>query len=111
MFFDGTLLAIGNIMFLGGLVLLIGMQATIRFFSRREKIRGTLLFFFGVTLVFFKFAKLGILVEILGGLSLFGQFLPNVVAFLRKMPFIGPVLSAPGITRVVDKLSGHQFPV
>ncbi|KAJ9090748.1 hypothetical protein QFC20_007825 [Naganishia adeliensis] len=48
LFFDGALLALGNILFISGLPLLIGPTKTFYFFSRRQKLRGTVCFFGGV---------------------------------------------------------------
>ena len=38
MFFDATLLAMGNVLFVSGISLLIGPQKTLMFFSRKQKI-------------------------------------------------------------------------
>lgn len=72
MFFDGGLLAIGNILFLSGITLVIGPQRTIAFFARKEKMRGTICFFLGVILVFVKMPFVGMCVEFFGFLNLFG---------------------------------------
>jgi hypothetical protein len=39
-FFDAALLALGDVLFLMGLTLTIGPSRTMRFFSRRDRIRG-----------------------------------------------------------------------
>ena len=98
LFFDGALLALGNvrssfhhsspapnvysrpsppaqrmqILFLGGLFLIIGPQKTFYFFARRNKLRGTACFLGGILLVFFKWPTIGVLVEMFGFLNLFG---------------------------------------
>lgn len=72
LFFDGGLLAIGNILYLIGITLIIGFQKTVQFFMRKEKLRGTVCFFIGVLMVFLKFAFLGVLVEAFGFINLFG---------------------------------------
>ncbi|KAF9372135.1 Golgi Transport [Podila verticillata] len=111
MFFDGGLLAIGNILFLAGLTLVIGTQKTIYFFARKQKIRGTACFFGGILLVFLKWPFIGVIVELFGFINLFGDFFPVVIGFLRRLPVIGNVLSAPGISKIVDRLSGQRLPV
>ncbi|KAF9936524.1 Golgi Transport [Mortierella antarctica] len=111
MFFDGGLLAIGNILFLAGLTLVIGTQKTIFFFARRQKIRGTICFFGGILLVFIKWPKIGVIVELFGFINLFGDFFPVIIGFLRRLPVIGNILSAPGISKVVDRMSGQRLPV
>ncbi|GJJ75926.1 hypothetical protein EMPS_08284 [Entomortierella parvispora] len=99
MFFDGGLLAIGNILFLAGLTLVQGTQRTMYFFAKKQKIRGTICFFGGILLVFFKWPKIGVLLELFGFINLFGDFFPVILGFLRRLPVIGNILSAPGISQ------------
>lgn len=49
--FDSAMLALGDILFLTGLVLTIGVSRTLRFFSRPERMRGIISFFGGIVLV------------------------------------------------------------
>ena len=72
MFFDATLLAMGNVLFVSGISLLIGPQKTLLFFTRKQKIRGTVCFFTGMALVFLRWALIGMVVEMIGFLNLFG---------------------------------------
>lgn len=101
LFFDGGLLAIGNILFLSGLLLIIGLVRTLNFFSRKEKIRGTFAFLGGIILVFMKYPFIGMTIEAFGFINLFGDFFPVVVGFLRKLPIIGSLLSLPGVSQVL----------
>lgn len=75
LFFDATLLALGNVLFLAGIALLIGPQKTLLFFARPQKIRGTVCFFAGMALVFVRWTVLGMMVELVGFLNLFGYAL------------------------------------
>ncbi|CAG8516731.1 5048_t:CDS:2 [Acaulospora morrowiae] len=111
LFFDGGLLAIGNILFLSGITLIIGFNKTLAFFARKNKIRGTLCFFGGFILVFFKWPVLGMFIELFGFLNLFGDFFPVVISFLRRLPVIGNILSAPFLSHAVDKITGAKLPV
>ncbi|KAL1924813.1 uncharacterized protein VTP21DRAFT_4467 [Calcarisporiella thermophila] len=111
MFFDGGLLAIGNILFLAGITLVIGFQKTFIFFTRRNKIRGTICFFAGFLLVFIRWPIIGILVEGFGFLNLFGDFFPVIISFLRRLPIIGNLLNLPVIARFVDRIAGTKLPV
>ena len=61
-----------QILFLGGLFLIIGPQKTFSFFARRNKLRGTTCFLGGILLVFLKWPTVGVLVEMFGFLNLFG---------------------------------------
>ncbi|PPQ98454.1 hypothetical protein CVT24_004133 [Panaeolus cyanescens] len=72
LFFDGALLALGNILFISGLTLIIGPQKTFYFFARKQKLRGTICFLGGILLVFLKWPFIGMIVETFGFLNLFG---------------------------------------
>mmetsp|Transcript_64909 Transcript_64909/g.76822 ORF Transcript_64909/g.76822 Transcript_64909/m.76822 type:complete len:80 (+) Transcript_64909:226-465(+) len=48
--FDSALLALGDVLFMTGLVFTIGPSRTFRFFARRDRLRGCVAFFGGVTL-------------------------------------------------------------
>jgi len=108
LFFDGSLLALGNILFLSGITLIISPQKTFYFFARKQKLRGTLCFFGGILLVFFKWPFFGVIVETFGLLNLFGDFFPTILMFLRQLPVIGRVLSLPYIRSVADRLAGSR---
>ncbi|KAJ2581026.1 Golgi Transport [Coemansia sp. RSA 1694] len=108
LFFDAGLIAIGNILFLAGMSMIIGVQKTMFFFTRRDKLRGSFAFFAGFLLVLIKWSILGILIEAFGFLNLFGDFFPVVINFLRHIPVIGRFLSLPGVRQVVDRLAGYQ---
>ncbi|KIY44509.1 Got1-domain-containing protein [Fistulina hepatica ATCC 64428] len=108
LFFDGALLALGNVLFISGLTLIIGMQKTFYFFARKQKIRGTFCFFGGILLVFFKWPFVGVILEAFGFLNLFGDFFPVIVTFMRQLPFIGNLLSLPYVRDVVDRMAGSR---
>jgi len=106
LFFDSGLLAIGNILFLSGLTLVIGITKTFYFFARPQKLRGTLCFFGGIFFIFIRWPVVGFFIELFGFVNLFGDFFPVIISFLRSLPLIGPFLRAPYIAPVVDRLSG-----
>ena len=111
LFFDPGLLAIGNALYLVGLLLLIGPQKTVSFFFRKNKLRGSICFFLGVALVFLKWPLLGMAIEAVGFVDLFGDFLPTVIAFCRRIPFLSTVLNLPGVAHVLDKIGSRSLPV
>jgi len=112
LFFDRGLLAIGNLLFLAGVTLVIGFRKTVRFFFQKRKLKGTACFLGGIGLVVIGWAFIGMLVEIFGFINLFGDFFPIVLAFLRRLPIIGTVLSLPGIKNLTDSIvSGGSLPV
>ncbi|KAI7904183.1 vesicle transport protein [Cokeromyces recurvatus] len=103
--FDGGLMAIGNILFLCGITTIIGPKSTFIFFSRKEKLKGTVCFLGGIFLVISKYPILGFIVEIFGFLNLFGDFFPVVFGFLKRLPIIGPILSHPILQKFVPRES------
>lgn len=76
------------------------------FFTRPQKLRGTIAFAFGIFLILVKWPFIGFMVEGFGILQLFGDFFAVIVSFLRSMPVIGPFLSHPAVAPVVDRLAG-----
>lgn len=105
-FFDRSLLAMGNVLFMIGLVLIVGPQKTAFFFGRPQKLRASLCFLFGILLILLKHSFFGFLIESFGILGLFGEFFATMVQFLRSLPYIGPILSHPAVAPIVDKLAG-----
>lgn len=61
-----------QVLFLGGLFLIIGPQKTFYFFARKNKLRGTFCFLGGILLVFLKWPFFGVILETFGFLNLFG---------------------------------------
>ncbi|KZS98364.1 Got1-domain-containing protein [Sistotremastrum niveocremeum HHB9708] len=108
LFFDGALLALGNILFVSGLTLIIGPQKTFYFFARKQKLRGTICFLGGIILVFIKWPFVGMCVETFGFLNLFGDFFPVILTFMRQLPVIGNFLNLPYIRTISDKLAGSR---
>ena len=111
MFFDAAMLALGNFLFLAGIILLIGIQRTFKFFWRRGKIAGTICFIGGMCLVVIGWPIIGILIELFGFINLFGNFFPVVVTTLRHLPIIGPILNIPVISSAIDKIMGTMLPL
>ncbi|OBA19340.1 Got1-domain-containing protein [Metschnikowia bicuspidata var. bicuspidata NRRL YB-4993] len=105
-FFDSSLLAIGNILFIIGVVLIIGPSRALYFFARPTKIKPTLFFFGGIVLILMKHSFIGFGVESVGILFLFGDFFGTIVLFLRSFPIIGPILKHPAIEPYINRVAG-----
>ncbi|XP_065647849.1 vesicle transport protein GOT1B isoform X4 [Hydra vulgaris] len=98
LFFDRGLLAIGNILFISGLALVIGLERTFRFFFQKTKLKGSGFFLGGILVVLLGWPVVGMVVEIYGFILLFKGFFPVVINFLRRVPVIGNILMLPGIS-------------
>lgn len=109
MFFDARLLAMGNLLFVAGIVLIIGPNRTVVFFTRRSKIKGSVCFGVGILLILFKWSFIGFAVELLGILGLFGDFFGVIVGFLRSLPVIGPVLNSPAVAPYIDSAANVRI--
>jgi hypothetical protein len=106
--FDSALLALGDILFLTGLVLTIGVSRTIRFFSRPERMRGIISFFVGVCLVLFRWPIFGMILQLYGLVYLFGQFFPIAAQSMKDTPVIGQVFRMPAVERFFDSFGGKS---
>ena len=72
--FDRTLLALGNIAFLLGLALLLGVTKTCRFFFRMEKWKGSTSYFLGLAVIIYGWSFCGFIIEMYGIWKLFAAF-------------------------------------
>ncbi|XP_069684179.1 vesicle transport protein GOT1B [Periplaneta americana] len=106
--FDKGLLAIGNILFIAGLACVIGLERTFRFFFQKHKVKASIAFFGGITVVLLGWPLIGMLIETYGFVLLFSGFFPVAINFLRRVPLLGTILNFPGIRGVVDRLAGDS---
>uniref|UniRef100_A0A8B9X1E6 Golgi transport 1A n=1 Tax=Bos mutus grunniens TaxID=30521 RepID=A0A8B9X1E6_BOSMU len=94
LYFDSVLLAFGNLLFLTGLSLIIGLRRTFSFFFQRHKFKGTSFFLGGVVIVLLRWPLLGMCLETYGFFSLFRGFFPVAFGFLgsaSNIPFLSSV--------------------
>nr|XP_032526092.1 vesicle transport protein GOT1B isoform X1 [Danaus plexippus plexippus] len=106
--FDKGLLAIGNILFISGLACVIGLQRTFFFFFQRHKVKASVAFFGGISIVLLGWPMIGMIAEMYGFLLLFRGFLPAAVNFLRMVPVLGSLLNLPIIRGIVDRIAGDN---
>ena len=59
LFFDRSLLLLGNLCFIMGLISLVGVLGTVSFFTKKGKARAALFFFLGFFVLILKFAMIG----------------------------------------------------
>lgn len=110
MFFDRSFIAMGNALFLTGLLLCLGMKRTITLFLRREKLRGSICFFLGFfCVIIMRWGLIGMLLQGFGAISLFipdRSLFPSLLAMARQLPVVGKVLDLPGVSHVADLIAG-----
>ncbi|KAL8529109.1 hypothetical protein ACS0TY_006540 [Phlomoides rotata] len=103
-FFDKGLLAIGNILFLSGVTLSIGLAPSVQFFMKRSNFKGTVSYGVGFFLVIIGWPIIGMIVETYGFFFTlqvwFCGFWPTVAVFLQKIPVIGWLFQQPVIRAV-----------
>lgn len=107
-FFDSAMLALGDILFLSGLTMTIGVSRTLRFFSRPDRMRGIVAFFGGIVLVFLHWPIFGMIAQLYGMIYLFGQFFPIAAESLKDTPVIGQVFRIPAIENFFASFGGGK---
>ncbi|EFC48090.1 predicted protein [Naegleria gruberi] len=94
LFFDRGFIAIGNISFVFGIVLLIGIRPSINsFILSKNRLKGTICFFIGFLIVIYGHAIIGTLFELYGYYVLFFNFIPTIISYLSNIPVIGSVFA------------------
>jgi hypothetical protein len=94
LFFQRTLMRLGNLLVIAGVPMTLGPQRTLGYFYDPQKMRATVCLAAGIFLVLVAGRPIpGIALEIFGLLNLFGNMFPVVLAVLKTMPVIGPLLS------------------
>jgi Got1/Sft2-like family len=104
--FDSAMLALGDILFLVGLTLTIGVSRTIRFFSRPDRMRGIVAFFGGVLLVMIRWPIFGMMAQVYGLIYLFGQFMPIAAESMKDIPVVGQFFRQPAVEQFFASFGG-----
>ncbi|XP_007481274.2 vesicle transport protein GOT1A [Monodelphis domestica] len=100
LYFDPVLLAFGNILFLCGLTIIIGLKKTFWFFFQRQKLKGSTFFLGGVIIVILRWPILGMTLEFYGSFALFRGFFPVISGFLGScIPFLSSLFQRQQGTR------------
>jgi hypothetical protein len=79
---DRALLTLGNILFVSGVVLIIGPMRAASFFAQPRRRKGAVCFFAGIALVLWGWTIVGMGVEAFGFVNLFGDFFPLALAIV-----------------------------
>ncbi|XP_074272007.1 vesicle transport protein GOT1-like [Silene latifolia] len=109
--FDKGLLAMGNILFLSGLALTIGLKSTLQFFMKPQNYKGTISFGVGFFFVLLGWPILGMILESYGFLVLFSGFWPTLAVFAQRIPVLGWILQQPFFRSLIDGYRGKRVPV
>lgn len=89
LFFNKTLMRLGNLLFVVGVPLMIGPGRTVGYFLQPKKARATGCLGCGIFLVLVGHPVIGILLEVFGLLNLFGNMFPLVMMMAKNMPVVG----------------------
>ncbi|CAN8257437.1 unnamed protein product [Cochlearia groenlandica] len=109
--FDKGLLAMGNILFISGVSLTIGLKSTMQFFMKRQNYKGTISFGIGFFFVVVGWPIIGMMMETYGFFVLFSGFWPTLAVFAQKIPVLGWIIQQPYIRSFFDKYRGKRVPV
>uniref|UniRef100_A0A7C8ZPC1 Vesicle transport protein n=1 Tax=Opuntia streptacantha TaxID=393608 RepID=A0A7C8ZPC1_OPUST len=109
--FDKGLLAMGNILFLSGVTVTIGLKSTLQFFMKPQSYKGTISFGAGFFFVIIGWPILGMILESYGFIVLFSGFWPTLVVFLQRIPGVGWVLQQPFFRSLIERYRGKRVPV
>ncbi|GFP92484.1 vesicle transport protein got1a [Phtheirospermum japonicum] len=90
----------GNILFLSGVTLTIGLKSSMQFFMKRSNFKGTISFGVGFFLVIIGWPIIGMIVEAYGFVVLFSGFWPTLAVFLQKIPILGWLFQQPFVRSV-----------
>eukprot|EP00161_Ancyromonas_sigmoides_P000900 TRINITY_DN10740_c1_g1_i1.p2 TRINITY_DN10740_c1_g1~~TRINITY_DN10740_c1_g1_i1.p2 ORF type:complete len:149 (+),score=50.94 TRINITY_DN10740_c1_g1_i1:23-448(+) len=108
---DRALLTLGNILFVSGVVLIIGPMRAASFFAQPRRRKGAVCFFAGIALVLWGWTIVGMGVEAFGFVNLFGDFFPLALAIVAKLPVVGTILCGiPGIRALTERVAPGGVP-
>ena len=93
LFFNKTLMRLGNLSLIAGVPMTIGPGRTTGYFLQPKKSRATGCLALGIFLVFVGWPILGIALEVFGLLNLFGNMFPIFMVILKQMPIVGNLLN------------------
>ncbi|CAN0923140.1 Vesicle transport protein GOT1 [Linum grandiflorum] len=110
-FFDKGLLAMGNILFISGVGLTIGLKSTMQFFMKRQNYKGTISFGAGFFFVVIGWPIIGMILETYGFVMLFSGFWPTLSVFIQRIPVLGWIFQLPAVRAFFDRYRSRRVPV
>ena len=94
LFFNKTIIRLGHLLCMAGILLSMGLSSTIQYFVRPEKLRATICLALGAFLVLIGSPIFGMALEIFGILNLFGNMFPIVMMMMKQMPIVGTMFQS-----------------
>ena len=95
-----------------GIIALIGPKHAAIFFTKKSKIKGSAVYFFGIVAIAsgLPFCTLvGFLLQSFGMFLLFKSFLKTAFTYAQTLPFIGPFLrDTPFVHSLVNTMAGSK---
>jgi hypothetical protein len=105
---DSALLTLGNLLFVAGVVLVMGPQRCRTFFLDPARRRASVCFVVGVFLVMMRWCFFGLIIQGFGALNLFGNFVPVVVMMLEATPVLRPIFAHPQVQKLLETAGLRQ---
>jgi len=95
LFFNRSLMRLGNLLVVAGVPVTLGPSRTSAYFFGLEprKMRATACLALGIFLTFLGNPVLGMILEVFGLLNLFGNMFPFLLMIAKQMPVIGTILN------------------
>ena len=91
--FDRAILIIANILFIIGMVQMIGFGGTVAFFTKPRNIKKSVVFFIGLFIMaVLRWAFVGAIVQLYSLFLLFKGFMPILWEWIFNIPGVGPWL-------------------
>jgi len=85
LFFDGGLMALGNIFLIIGLILSVGVRRSVSFFFDKKRITATLCLALGISIVLLGWPVFGILFELYGLSVILRGIFPGFIASVKAL--------------------------
>jgi Na+/proline symporter len=99
LFFNKSLMRLGNLMFIAGVPTTIGPSRTAGYFLRPEKMRAPACLCLGIFLVFVGWPIFGMALEVFGILNLFGNMFPMFWVVFKNLPIVSSITKSSGSGR------------
>ena len=108
--FNRTFLLLSNLLFSGGILLVLKPEKSMKLFLSRKRIPATVCLAIGLILICFNFGLLGSLSQLVGAFLLFGGFIPYIFESLKEVPIIGEFIKKITIPDFIYQMNNEKLP-